>query len=62
MAVDHKSIKGSYDKSVDDSGDGQSKSKFSNPVNKPTDDLPKPSQKANPIKDTSTGVDEEPYD
>jgi hypothetical protein len=52
MAVDHKSVSGSYDKSVPDSGDGQSKSKFSNPINKPTDDLPKPSQSVNQPKDS----------
>lgn len=62
MAVDFKSQSGSYDKSVPDSGDGQSKAKFSNPIQKPTDNLKKPSQSANPIKDTSTAVDEEPYD
>lgn len=47
MAVDFKGISGSYDKSVDDGGDDQSKSKFSNPIHKPTDDFKKPSQSVN---------------
>ena len=38
---------GKYDKSVPDSGDGQSRAKFSNPIHKPTDNLPKPSQSVN---------------
>lgn len=52
MAIDFKSQSGSYDKSVDDSGDGQSKSKFSNPIQKPTDDLKKPSSSINAPKDS----------
>ncbi len=52
MAAKFIAESGSYDKSVEDSGDGQSKAKFSNPIHKPTDDLPKPSQKANPPTDS----------
>jgi hypothetical protein len=51
MAVEHKSISGSYDKKVEDSSH-QASNKFGNPINKPTDDLPKPSQKANMPKDS----------
>lgn len=56
MAVKHTGVSGSYDKSTHDSGDGsaggsaQSKAKFSNPINKPTDNLKKPSQSANDPK------------
>ena len=53
MAVKHTGVSGSYDKSVPDSGDKQSKAKFSNPINKPTDNLSKPSQKANDPKTIS---------
>ncbi len=52
MAAKFVAESGSYDKSVPDSGDGQSKAKFSNPIHKPTDDLPKPSSKANPVIDS----------
>jgi len=52
MAIAYTSSSGSYDKSVPDSGDGQSKSKFSNPIQKPTDNLPKPSQSINTPKDS----------
>lgn len=54
MATKMTGIDGSYDKATHDSGDApeggakQSKAKFSNPIHKPTDNLPKPSQKANP--------------
>lgn len=47
MAIKFEGSKGSYDKSVPDSGEGQSKSKFSNPITKPTDNLKKPSQSIN---------------
>jgi hypothetical protein len=59
MATKMTGVSGSYDKSTHDSGDGsqggsaQSKSKFSNPIQKPTDDRKKPSQKANEPKTIS---------
>lgn len=52
MAIDFKSVSGSYDKSVDDSGDDQSDAKFSNPIQKPTDNFPKPSSSINEPKDS----------
>lgn len=52
MAVKHVNVGGSYDKKVEDSGDGQSKAKFSNPISKPTDNLKKPSQSVNPPIDS----------
>jgi hypothetical protein len=52
MAVKHTGVSGSYDKSVPDSGEEQSKAKFSNPISKPTDNFEKPSQKANEPKDS----------
>jgi len=59
MAIKFVNEDGSYDKTVHDSGDAQSKAKFSNPINKPKDDLKKPSQKANPVKDSGDDEDEE---
>lgn len=56
MAVKHESISGSYDKTVEDSSH-QSKEKFSNPVNKPKDDLPKPHSTVNEPKDSSGSKD-----
>ena len=47
MAVKHTPVGGSYSKKVEDGGDGQSKAKFGNPIQKPTDNLKKPSQSAN---------------
>ena len=46
MAIEHKGVSGSYTKSVEDSNT-QASNKFSNPINKPTDNRSKPSHTAN---------------
>lgn len=49
MAVKFESSDGKYDKTVQDS-DTQDKKKFTSSYQKPTDNLKKPSQKANDTK------------
>lgn len=49
MATQMTGISGSYDKKVEDSSH-QASNKFSNPINKPTDNLPKPSHKGSGVK------------
>lgn len=54
MASDKKAVSGTYDDDVDDSGEGQSKAKFSSyPTGAVTDKLPKSTDKGQGVKTVS---------